>query len=494
MNSPFDWPALQCDRQPASFEYERGVWGKAHGAPTDFRWIARTAGFGRAPDLHQQLSLGGEDLPASFQAWRNLGDVCYAIHAYPSRAIDAAGRRGFLEKQVLEWRPPQGASAALGALLLLPCGARMTDEIWWDRSAGVPWSRPDSVLAIDEADHQPLVMDEQSLAAAIERGRDALRDVLDQHALLVFYEQLLASDHPAFLTGLRQPLPPEALAALLLPLPRAISDRISLAGWVPTSRPIFGELASRWDVVVTTANPQAASQRSLSDRRAEQMARQLLAEEPLESFAPQRKEMTTTPARPRAASVSSEHMLRPMRPLDLKPPDGGVETILFDLYEFARMPSRRWLEPKALADRDRIPRLTPDSAASICDWVRQVCDRPPGYADPEQWQVKVDLLRSAALVLAPYPATLRQVGAPGADSRVPALLFGLLLPPDQSDRLGDLGLDVLEQLLDQSFLCNGTKRWGSQLRRWLQQWEDASRRQDVRMVIRNALRSRALAL
>ena len=504
MSNPFEWPALQGERPPDSLDYERGVWGKAHGATTDFRWIARSADFGRDPGLHQELSLGGEDVPISFQAWRNAGDCCYAVTAYPSRAIDAAGRRGFLEKQVLEWRRPESVPAALGALLLLPQVARMTDEIWWDSPGGELWSSPERFLSIVAEEHRPLVVDERSLASALQRGRRALQEAVDAEALANFYEQLLSSGRPAFLAGLRTPLPPEALAALLLPLPRAIADRISIAGWIPTSRPVFADLANRWDAVVTP-RPATSSPAVPAGRQAVRMAQQLLADEqvpeerPFEWIAAKPKDVSipVAPNVPVVAKVVNEprkSSLRPMRELDLQPPERGSEAILFALYEFARAANRRWLTPEMLKESGYVPCFSSGEPAArlLLDWVQHVRDRRPGYADVAQWQVKVDLLRSATFVLVPECSTLREAGLPDAGSRVPALLFALMLDRNQSDRLGELGTEALADLLDQSFRCEGANIWAGKLRRWLDQWE-GGRRHEIREVIRKALNSRSLA-
>jgi len=494
MSNPFDWPALQCQTRPASLDFERGVWGKAHGAPTDFRWLARSDAFAAdRADVHRQLNLGGEDVAASFPAWRNAGDRCYAVSAYPSRATDAAGRRGFLEKQVLEWRRSDAVPAALGALLLLPHVAGMTDAVWWDRFTAERWSQAE-VLRIDGAER--LAVDEETLAASIERGRSALVEVFDEKSLWQFYEQMLASARPAFLPGLPQPLPPEALAALLLPLPRDVADRVSLAGWIPTSRPLFADLANRWDGVVTSPHYTTPPMARPSDRRAEEMARQLLAGEP--SFvAP--STTIAAPAPPPVAVIAVDsprpNNLRPERELALTPPPSGAARIVVELYEFARSAERRWLTPKSLNGIGRIPCFAPHDPAArlLCEWVQHVRDHTPGEADPEQWQVKVDLLRSAALVLVPAASTLENVGVPDAESRVPALLFGLLLDERHADQLAGLGPKILGELLDQSFVCEGRDRWSARLRTWLREWERVSRRPEVRKAIDTALTSPGLA-
>jgi hypothetical protein len=491
------WPALGSHSLPADEEgrYERGIWGKVHGQASDFRWIARSDGFGQdKPDLGKLLNLGGEEVPAIFQAWLNLGDRCYAVTCYPSRAIDASGRRDFLEKQVLEWRRPEGMPAAWGALLLLPHVARLTDEIWWERYSGQPWTQPDFSLPLAAVGHKELDTD---LAHAIERGREDLRRAVPPKALEQLYDQLLERRRPAFLAGLDHPLSAQAIAALLLPLPREIADRISLAGWIPTGRPAYDALANRWDVLVTGPDLAVPALPAPSQIKAWYMAEQLLAHD--EGLLPdfldeEEREPRDDPALspvareddaggaplPPAPSLHGEP--RPGLELDLSPPDPRPRDILDELYRFARSADRRWLSPEMLKKAGSVPRFSSQEPAArrLWSWVRQVREQRPAYADPEQWAAKVDLLRSAALVLVPEPETYREISPFDAGSHVPALLFGLLLENrSQWDSLAGLGDKILRQLLEQSLTCRGSKTWTPKLRRWLEHWRSSSQRRDV---------------
>lgn len=484
MNTTLQWPALQLDQKPSgSIEYERAVWGKVHGAPTDFRWIAKSASFGIGrQDAARQLNLGTEDIPSHFQAWRNLGDRCHAVTVYPSRAVDAAGRRGFIEKQVLEWHRPPHVPAVLGALLLLPAVAKLTDEIWW--ALDVPADTV-SHRSIDGADHPPLPIDEHTLADAIERGRQTLRETVSQRTLELLYDQLLAGHRPAFLCGLLQPLAAEALAALLLPLPREIADRISIAGWIPTKRPDFADLGSRWDIAV--APPEQSARRAPSTEQAMEMAEELLAAEP----APFRRyvDRVERPVAPLLTTVvasvpagEKSDRLWPGLVLDLRRP-ADTNDVLLELWEFARTANRRWLDPRSLAGL-RLPK--PAEAAVVCDWVSDVRQQRPGYAHKEQWNVKVDLLRSAALVLVPDPSTWQRVGPPDSN-RVPILLFALMMESaSQWNRLNGLGTKTLTEALTQSANCEASY-WTRQLRDRLRRWGDI--RSDLRDSIDRAFNS-----
>ena len=493
MNSDANWPLLRLALRtiPAAVAYERAVWGKVHGSPSDFRWIARSAGFSGGADLQRQLSLGAEDLPSRCTAWRNLGDRCYAVSCYPSRASDAAGRSGFVEKQIVEWRRPPGVAAALGALLLLPLAANLGDAIWWDRQQGEPWSQPEFSLPIAAADHAPLNVDVEEVEERIERGRQTLRDSLRANALDQLYQELRAGRRPAFLRTLPEPLPPEALAALLLPLPLDVADRISLAGWIPSSRPSFSDLGMRWDVVAGPSVPTAPLLDE--DLEAWQMAETLL--DPSEPFvltiAPSDSRGVPAPHRePPTADIAAPW--RPDHRLELTPPRAGAARMLRELYDFAAAANRRWLSPEAISAAGPMPRAAwgdPD-AELLLGWFTQVNAQRPPYADADQWAVKVDLLRSAAVAVTRDSRMAAAVGLPRAGSPVPSLYVALFGDAtNQLDGLLDIGNAPLCALLHQSVGCGASTAWLVALRQRLRQWQQQSRRRDVGELIAGAFKS-----
>jgi hypothetical protein len=489
MIAPADWPALKLARLSAApaVEYERGVWGKVHGAASDFRWIARSPAFGlERSDLPRQLDLGSEDRPVHFQAWRNLGDRCYAVSAYPSRAMDAAGRSGFLEKQMLEWRMTPAIPAALAALLLLPLAARMTDHIWWDRAGDAPWSDRGAFLPIAAKEQRPFVVDEEQVSAAIERGRGALRELVALENLEMLYDQLLRGSRPAYLCGVRQPLPAEALAALLLPLPAELSERLSVAGWIPSTNSSLPDLGTRWDIVAGARQATAAAS---SSPRARELAEALLTGETpsgLASLNPTaiapppapKQQMTTRPATPRKSA-----RFRPGSRLDLTPPAVGSPKIVQELYAFAAAADRRWLSPDTLKEAGGKKRFAPDepSARLLCAWVTEVRSQRPTRAHEAQWSAKVDVLRGAALVLVPAASTVATVGLPDAGSVVPALLFGCLLDGSgERDALAALGGQALRTLIEQSTARGSSAFWSRRVSDWLRNWESHTNSQTVR--------------
>jgi len=271
------WPALECSETlPQQLKFERGVWGKVHGARSDFRWIAVSPSFnGRENALERNLFLGDESAATTFSMWRTLGNTHYAIHCYPSRAQDADGRSGFLEKQILEWQRPANLPALLGSLLLLSQPA--TDEIWWEQAKEIKWLESDAVVLLEGAN---LPVSWQEIEQCIKRGCQSLADNLSEEKLSDFYAQILAKQPPSLLV--EHSLKAEALAVLLLPLPRSIADKLSLTGWLPAKRTTdVDKLRLHWDVICTNTVLNTSKVPSPEQRReAKKMSQAVLANEP----------------------------------------------------------------------------------------------------------------------------------------------------------------------------------------------------------------------
>ncbi|MFL6244779.1 MAG: TRAFAC clade GTPase domain-containing protein [Thermoanaerobaculia bacterium] len=255
------WPALHLNgaKLPERLAYERGIWGKVHGAPSDYRWIATTPAFaGKRRAMERELTFGVEDAPVPFTAWRILGTTGYAVSAYPSAAKDAAERTGFLEKQIIEWERTPDVPALLGALLLLPVVASFDASSHWSRHGDARWSEPEFSIDLDPDSHPPLTV--QSLETTIAAGLRMLTAAVTQESLAELYGALLAGGRGLQLRGVTGPLRPEVLAVLLLPLPRAIADEISMSAWLPASRLTDVEdLQRRWNVIAGPATPSAAT-------------------------------------------------------------------------------------------------------------------------------------------------------------------------------------------------------------------------------------------
>jgi hypothetical protein len=224
------WPALAGGSLPPRISYERGIWGKIASPLSSYRWIATSSAFPER--LDEQLLLGSEDTPRLATYWRNLGELCLAMVTYPSPATDAAVHSGFLEKQIFAWRRGP-LPATLGALTLLPRVAQTDSGIWRDRISSLTGEDP---LPLDPEDHEPFEISFDELEETVENGFSAIESTIQEEALARFYAHLLAGHRAVPLAGLTAPLGPEALAVLLLPLPREVADQLSLAGWLPSQR------------------------------------------------------------------------------------------------------------------------------------------------------------------------------------------------------------------------------------------------------------------
>lgn len=408
---PLSWPALEGWEQALGrpLHWEHGVWGKVHGAASDFRWIAHTPDFDR--NVSRELRLGPEDQPRRAPLWRALPDGSYAaVSIYPSRAIDAAGRRGFLEKQVAVWQPDGVIPPVLAAFLLLPRVAQLGSELWWDRAAEGRWSDLEFHLSLPTPDPFLIPSDADSLELRIDDGLQALRDAVSPDALHHFYADLRDSglSRPALLRGLDEPPTPHALATLLLPLEHKTANRLSLAGTLPSSRADLEDLGQLWDgLAVETALPKNAEG---SIDQAE--ARALLDREAPRSRLPTGRswEPPDEPAPLDLDEVFPDHEDEPYveefpgpghRVPDLQPPPEEASETLRWLHQFAENADLRHIEAVedlAFHARKDTP-LTPEELTLLKSWGHSLRRRPE-WADRDEWQRKASQLLALSEALA----------------------------------------------------------------------------------------------
>ncbi len=470
-----DWPALDlADGEELTLRYELGVYGKVHGAATDFRWIARSPGFDpRGRELDRQLYLGVEDRPVPSVYWRALWERYFAVGGYPSRAADDAGRTGSFEKQVIEWQPGR-LPAALGALVLLPVADRQTDDIWWERRERLLDSP--AALEIDRDSCPEIRVSDSDLETAIQGGRRALEEAgVTPEVLGRLYAGVLSGAGPEWFSGLAEPLAPEALAVLLLPFERRRADGLSLAGWIPSSRTDLSELGERWDILVAPpdfSQPVPKTHGVEITERARRMAAAVFELDPYivrprraartgpveqQAWAAQRMRAPEVAAggggEDAAAGEESEaarettSLVLPGRTLGLTTPSPEAGPVVRELFDYADHVAHRYLEPERLAGRGEASLLEPGDAdgSAVRSWPREVADRRPEDVDREHWEFKVEILRAAALVLAPEPEKARPAAAkadtdfldPTLNKKVPALFFLGLLSRDSLDRFAE---------------------------------------------------------
>lgn len=541
----FAWPGLAPLRGqvPRDVEYERGIWGKAHGQNTDYRWLARSPRFfGHDHGVERELVVGPEDEPRDSTYWRSLPYGYYAIKLSRSRARDAAGRGGFSEKQVLEWRRSASVPPALGALALLPLVATLDDEVWWSQRDNKLWLSASYCLGLDPEHHEPVTLDVEQLRESIARGCERLREVGEEQ-IAALYTAIL-DGRTGWLIRRPEPLPPESLAVLLLPLPPDTGVQVSLASWIPSSRADALKLGE-WKVIVNPVGVTVRGGPTATESPSElarEMAYALLEGDPrrLEGFpalwpspvegeevpaelagisekeldfrlearfpaasrrhqpspsqevpltpelalgeeididkdlfqdvvesAKQVDDRTFQKRRPGSAEVwepSEEALMRPRLQLPITKISDDAPPVVQELYDFARNADRRWLEPRSLKGNGSCQPLRPQDqdALALKRWIAEVSGWRPRYsktfqgplaeADPNQWGVKADLLRSAALVLVPHPSTVDDVGELESDL-VPPLFFLEVLKEDARDQLMALGAENLRQLIARSRSC-----------------------------------------
>ncbi|HBL29426.1 MAG TPA: hypothetical protein DD490_21550 [Acidobacteria bacterium] len=487
--SILQWPAFaQLKALPSGrLHCERGIWGKAPGASTDYRWIARSSGFD-TEGLAEQLTLGSEDQPVPAPLWLRQGDRYCAAAIYRSPASDAVGRSNFLEKQLLTWTPGRGTPAALGALLLLEQVASFDAKVWTLYREERAWQDPWFFLQLAAEEPTPIPGNLESLVA---RGVEELHASVERESLAGLYTQILAGRKPACLTGLEAPLSPLALAVLLLPLPRTIAETLSLAGWIPSGRASLADLGRRWDVIAVPPHlVEQAHRQEPADDQGWPLAKALLELQPeravLVPSVP--VQAAGSSARPPAEPPVAVHTL-PLTPLEAVRPDArialpappkGAPAWLEALHTFACAVEARWPDLGRWS-RHPISELVPIHETLFPSWIRTLRELKPDAVDDAQWKVKLDVLRSAALVLRPG-TNPDSVGA-FESRRVPELLFALSVSPGL---LAEMGQTDLRNALRNSLKCPANP-WTRRLEQALREWPPVKRKPWVKALIQEEL-------
>jgi hypothetical protein len=523
MSDPFQWPALARGERHLgeTLQCRVGIWGKVHRQASDYRWIARSEGFGAGHgDLSRALRIGSEDQSIETTAWRAIvGDAqdagrrdYFAIAAYPSRAVDAFGRQVPLEKLVLHWqRHADGPPVALAALALLPRAAEADDGLWWDRVDEDDWQRPDYALPLDaRACPASRQIEAAVLAGQIDQGIKSLDETLGLERLARIYALLLGGIRPVMIRNQARPLPPPALAALLLPLAPERAEALSLSAWVPSMLVDAADVGKNWDLAVTA---QPGTEPTVDQADLSQGVR--LAEALLEQ-APERLTTTTalaerSPADELEPSPSADYIvaseleradhrlrnsewsLHPNPRLGLQPAPPDQTPALAYLYEFADRINLRRLDLRRLrVAMNSQPRLLPTGEDPgrhpLVAWIQALQSDVPDGVHEKEWQFKIDQLRSAALVLLPSPRTLAIVGMPeGENARIPALLVALALDSKQAGHgLAEHGLNALQEMLRQSLSCC-SPILVEEIRRWVGECWSTQRDADLQRGLHDLL-------
>lgn len=235
-NTLTQWPALKTIDLPYELNYQRAIWGKADGLGSDYRWLAATPEFtGLASNLADKLNFIEENNPLSSGYWLSLGDSYYAVRCYPSRAVDANGQTGFLEKQLLEYQA-KSQPRALAMVTLLDELTHFDDQVWWDRQVELTWLGSDAFIELSDADCIPVTVSEQRLAQKIEQGCQALAKELSIDQLTLIYCALLEQQAAVVIPELAEPLSLNALSVLTLPFELDKANSLSIAGGWPSTQ------------------------------------------------------------------------------------------------------------------------------------------------------------------------------------------------------------------------------------------------------------------
>jgi hypothetical protein len=523
MSGLFEWPALAGGERHLgeTLQCRFGIWGKVRDQASDYRWIARSEGFGEGrKDLSRALRIGSEDQSVATTAWRALCDgtgdasACdyFAIGAYPSRAVDAFGRQVPIEKLIMQWlRHADGPPVALAALAMLPRVAEADDRLWWDRVNEGDWQEPDYALPLDASVcPAPPRIDAEAFAEHIEHGIQALEEGIGVERLARTYALLLAGAHPVMLGGQPRPLPPSALAALLLPLAPERAETLSLAGWVPSMLVDAADVGKNWDLAVTARAGMAPTvdradlaqgtrlAEALLERAPERLGRAPAAasrppaDEPEPSPAGDSVQ-ASAPEPPAHPGADSEWRLHPNPRLGLAPAPPEHSPALAYLYELADRVNLRRLDLSRLrAALDHRPRLLAagenPARHPLVTWIRALESHCPDGVAAQEWQFKIDQLRAAALVLLPSADTLARVGLPeGHPPRVPALLVVLAIDHHQGgDALAEHGPDALHRMLQQSLSCRSPALVDA-IRRWMREWMSTQPSAELQRGLRDLL-------
>jgi hypothetical protein len=382
---------------------------------------------------------------ADVLAWVALEDSYVAVHAYPSRARDAAGRPGGIEKQVAYWTPePSGVSAAAAAFCLLDLVHGFDDSVWWDSWDSPNWTRPEFLLSLGPQQSAPIQWDAGRLQGYIDRDIHDLQSVVQEDNLARFYQSVLDQHRPALL-NVSAPLTHYGLAALLLPLPPVMAASVSLCNGLPTHdvRDVRKDRLQNWSGVV--CSEKVVPNQTEPGDAARTLARALLAGDPI------------------AINTGTSDFL------ELSP---SAEY----LSNFLASCDRNLADPPP--NHDWLP-IRPSEVATLIAEIRtldaEADSSQPFSADPERQRarqrhlrLKGDLARAWLYACAPSKDLLNEL-PPREDALPPALWFGPIVPP--SARLWErYERDDFVRLVDHGLK---TDRRRERVTRWLEELKES---------------------
>ena len=199
---------------------------------------------------------------------RGSGDrpeLCWLARDERHLAAQVMRRRSAGQPLVLEWQNQRGLPAALGALCILPHLASS---------------------ARDQGEDQTTIhLEALALAESIRSGCRQLQERLGPDGLTEIYAGVLAGRLGIALPTEDRPWPPEALAALLLPLDRPVADRLSI-GSATLARDRDPTGWTDWVVAGAPGNGTTPSVGGDQLARAARLARAVMEDDPESLSAP----------------------------------------------------------------------------------------------------------------------------------------------------------------------------------------------------------------
>jgi hypothetical protein len=399
--NPQIWPCLKgWAGDIGAVAAARAIYGKVHRAPADYRWFAWSSGFGgQGPSpLENGLSLGIEDsISSPVYCWRCSPGSATAVKCYPSRAFDLSGRPAIIEKQILSIQAAGAEPPVALAFFLLPQVIPLDDDIWWSTFQDVRWRTKGYHLSLEDFPCPAVTAAE--FEARLDQGVSQLLEAVPGPVLERFYAQLLAGDGTALL-AVNSELPPLALAALLLPLGRAETETIGIAGGIPSTQPSLQRLA-HWRAVAHPPAmklgddaPIADGYRSAAAELVRKLERSYLRNS--NASAPPVVPLSKSGEWLRGFLESEERWLAPGCPGKL---------------------SLRQVGPlAAVQDEEEAEFLRAKVQAFVSGVQSQ-----PGGDERRHLETKADLLKALLIALCPGPKSLKAVSVPSGG--IPALLF-----------------------------------------------------------------------
>nr|VFJ49980.1 MAG: hypothetical protein BECKDK2373C_GA0170839_102723 [Candidatus Kentron sp. DK] len=465
------WPALEgLPEADVELKCQIGVWSKAPGAASDYRWIARTPGFVGDNRFIDNFYIS--DAPGKIEdavLWKQADGYFHAVHLYSSPNRDSANRGNIIERVFVQC--PAGVLPAVAvALLLLPEIARLGPELYQGHLENIDWRYKEKFIELSEDAGPSFHLGHAALLNAITRGMETVRNCrfdLKTH-LGPFYAALLSGQQPCFLPDCanHHSLSPEMLAALLLPFPREITDKLSFAPDIPEGHVNLEKLFRNWNILPGRFAPPSSNLSAIEEEEWE--AGKRLALSILHNDPEQLRKKDTQPV-PRSEAPVEKPWINPIAsmPIPDLPPDAGWLPRL--LYEFAQDPQWRWLTDEHVGSAhsndyalspgtsfefertgvvDAENRWKPDvisrhpddyygNLQGIDTWLLNTIDylraNAPILIDEKQWMVKLDILRSALMTL--FPNTKYRI--PLESKRIPSDYVASLLNTRRNSFQGD---------------------------------------------------------